>query len=108
MDKVLGLFILGISLGISIPLAEKGYQDSQLLDDPLTVIEQVFVSTSRVWHLVISVLVLITLPTIIFKSMRNHLSKRKFFPVPFMTGISFGFTFMALLGIIIEQIRKLN
>ena len=108
MDKVLGLFILGISLGISIPLAEKGYQDSQLLDDPLTAIEQVFVSTSRVWHLVISVLVLITLPTIIFKSMRNHLSKRKFFPVPFMTGISFGFTFMALLGIIIEQIRKLN
>jgi len=41
MDRVLGLFILGISLGISIPLAEKGSQDSQLLDEPLTAIEQV-------------------------------------------------------------------
>jgi len=108
MDKVLGLFLLGIALGISIPLAEKGYQDSELLDDPLIAIEQVFVSTSRLWHLGISILVLITLPTVIFKSIRNRLSKRKFFPVPFMTGISFGFTFMALVGLIITQIQKLN
>jgi len=108
MDKVLGLFLLGITLGISIPFAEKGYQNSQLLDEPLTAIEQVFVSTSRIWHLGISVLVLITLPTVIFKSMRNRISKRKFLPLPLMTGISFGFTFMALLGLIIEQIRKLN
>ena len=105
MDKVLGLFLLGISLGISIPIAEKGYQNSQLLDEPLTVIEQVFVSTSRVWHLAISVLVLITLPAVIFKSIRNRLSKRKFLPMPFMTGISFGFTFMALVGLIVTQIR---
>ncbi len=102
------MFLLGIALGISIPLAEKGSQDSQLLDDPLTAIEQVFVSTSRVWHLVISVLVLITLPTVIFKSIRDRLSKKQFLPMPFMTGISFGFTFMALLGLMIEQIRKLN
>ncbi len=106
MDKVLVLFLMGITIGILIPIIEKGYQDSQLLDDPLTAIEQVFVSTSRVWHLVISVLVLITLPTVIFKSIRNRLSKRKFFPVPFMTGISFGFTFMAFLGLIITQVQK--
>jgi len=106
MDKVLGLFLLGITLGISIPLAEKGSQDSQLFDEPLTVIEQVFVSTSRLWHLGISVLVLITLPMSIFKSIRNSLSKRKFLPLPFMTGISFGFTFMALVGLIITQIRN--
>ncbi len=106
MDKVLGLFLLGITLGISIPFAEKGYQNSQLLDEPLTAIQQVFVSTSRVWHLAISVLVLITLPAAIFKSIRNRISKRQFLPMPFMTGISFGFTFMALVGLIITQIRN--
>ena len=106
MDKVLSLFLLGITLGISIPLAEKSYQNSQLLDEPITAIQQVFVSTSRIWHLAISVLVLITLPTVIFKSIRDRLSKKQFLPMPFMTGISFGFTFMALVGLIIIQIQK--
>jgi hypothetical protein len=105
MDKIFGLFLFGILLGISIPIAEKDYQNSQLLDEPLTVIEQVFVSTSRVWHLAISVLLLITLPAAIFKSIRNRFSKRQFLPMPFMTGISFGFTFMALVGLIVTQIR---
>jgi len=104
MDKVLVLFLMGITIGILIPIIEKGYQDSQLLDDPLIAIEQVFVSTSRLWHLGISILVLITLPTAIFKSIRNRISKRQFLPLPFMTGISFGFTFMALVGLIMTQV----
>jgi len=104
MDKVLVLFLMGITIGILIPIIEKGYQDSQLLDEPLIAIEQVFVSTSRLWHLGISILVLITLPTAIFKSIRNRISKRQFLPLPFMTGISFGFTFMALVGLIMTQV----
>jgi len=104
MDKVLVLFLMGITIGILIPIIEKGFQDSQLLDEPLIAIEQVFVSTSRLWHLGISILVLITLPTAIFKSIRNRISKRQFLPLPFMTGISFGFTFMALVGLIMTQV----
>ena len=95
---------MGITIGILIPIIEKGYQDSQLLDEPLIAIEQVFVSTSRLWHLGISILVLITLPTAIFKSIRNRISKRQFLPLPFMTGISFGFTSMALVGLIMTQV----
>ena len=102
MDKVLLLFFFGIAVGIIVPLAEKGYNNAQLLDEPLTAIQQVFVAGSRLWHLAISVLVLITLPAAIFKIILNRLSKKKFLPVPVMTGISFGFTFMATLGLIVS------
>ena len=89
MDKVLALFLFGILIGIVVPIAEKGYRTSQLLDEPLTVIQQIFVVGSQLWHLGISILVLVTLPAAIFKSIRNRLSKKEFLPVPFMTGISF-------------------
>ena len=100
MDKILVLFLFGIALGIIVPLAEKGYNNAQLFDDPLTALQQVFAAGSRLWHLAISVLVLITLPAAIFKTIRNRLAKKKFLPIPFMTGISFGFTFMATVGLL--------
>ena len=100
MDKVLALFLFGVLIGIVVPIAEKGYQTSQLLDEPLTAIQQIFVAGSQLWHLGISILVLVTLPAAIFKSIRSRLSKKEFLPIPFMTGISFGFTFMAMLGLL--------
>ena len=73
---------------------------AKLLDEPLTVIEHIFVAGAGLWHLGISVLILISLPASIFKSIRNRLSKKQFLPIPFMTGLSFGFTFMGALGLI--------
>ncbi len=104
MDKVLVLFLIGLVVGITVPIAEKGHATSQLLDEPLTAIQQIFVTGSRLWHLFISVLILITLPAAIFKTIRNRISQRQFLPIPFMTGITFGFTFMALLGLIASQL----
>jgi len=105
MEKAVILFLIGITVGIVVPLAEKGYQTSQLLEDPLTVVQQVFAAGAQLWHLAISVLILITLPAVVFKSIRNRLSKKQFLPIPFMTGISFGFTFMAALGLIVSHLR---
>jgi len=103
MDKILVLFLIGLVIGITVPIAEKGQTASKLLDEPLTVIQQIFVGGSQLWHLFISVLILITLPSVIFKTIRNRFTKTQFLPIPFMTGISFGFTFMALLGLIARQ-----
>ena len=104
MDKILVLFLLGLVVGITVPIAERGHAASQLLDEPLTAIQQIFVAGSRLWHLFISVLILITLPAVIFKTIRNRLTKKQFLPIPFMTGVSFGFTFMGLLGLIATQL----
>ena len=100
MDKILVLFLIGIAVGVFVPFAEKANQASKLLDEPLTVIEHIFVATASIWHLGISILILISLPASIFKSIRNRLSQKQFFPIPFMTGLSFGFTFMAALGLV--------
>jgi len=70
------------------------------LDEPLTAIRQIFATGTHLWHLAISILVLITLPAAVFKSIRNRLAKKEFMPIPFMTGLSFGFTFMSVVGII--------
>ncbi len=100
MDKILVLFLIGIAFGVIVPFTEKANQTAKLLDEPLTVIEKIFVSGAGIWHLGISVLILISLPASIFKSIRNRLSKKQFLPIPFMTGLSFGFTFMGALGLI--------
>ena len=104
MYKVLVLFLIGLVFGISVPMAEKGDATSKLLDEPLPALHQIFVASSRLWHLAISVLILITLPAAIFKTIRNRMTKKQFLPIPFMTGISFGFTFMGLLGLIATQL----
>lgn len=104
MDKILILFLIGIAAGIIVPLAEKMYQTSQLLEEPLTVIQQAFAGASQLWHFAISILILISLPAAIFKSIRNRLSKKVFLPIPFVTGLSFGFTFMAALGLIVNRL----
>ena len=100
MDKVLILFLIGIAVGIFVPIIENRYQSLELSDEPLTAIQQIFATGTHLWHLSISVLVLITLPAAIFKSIRTRLSKKAFMPIPFMTGLSFGFTFMSVVGII--------
>ena len=99
MDKVLVLFLIGIAVGILVPLTEKTYQNAELFNAPLTTIQQVFGAGTKLWHLAISVLVLISLPAAIFKTIRNRMTKKQFMPIPFMTGISFGFTFMAVVGL---------
>jgi hypothetical protein len=99
MDKILVLFVIGITVGIFVPLTEKAYQNAELLNEPLTAIQHVFVGGTKLWHLAISVLVLISLPAAIFKTIRNRMSKKQFMPIPFMTGISFGFTLMAMVGL---------
>jgi len=100
MDKILVLFLIGIAFGILVPFAEKASHTAKLLDEPLSVVEHIFVSAAGIWHLGISVLILISLPASIFKSIRNRISKKQFLPIPFMTGLSFGFTFMAALGLV--------
>ncbi len=105
MDRILVLFLIGIASGVLVPIGEKIYQSSELLDEPLTAIQQAFASSARLWHLGISILILITLPTAIFKSIRNRLSKKAFLPIPFMTGVSFGFTFMGALGLIVSTLQ---
>ncbi len=104
MDKILVLFLIGIAFGVLVPFAEKANQTAQFLDEPLTVIEHIFVAGAGIWHLAISVLILISLPASVFKSIRNRLSKKQFLPIPFMTGLSFGFTFMAVLGLIASSL----
>ena len=106
MDKILTLFLIGIAVGIIVPIAEQVYNTSQSLDDPLTAIQHVFVAAARLWHLAISILVLVTLPVAIFKTLRNRLSQKKFLPIPFMTGISFGFTFMTVLGLFVSYLQN--
>jgi len=103
VDKVLVLFVIGITVGIFVPLTEKAYHNAELLNEPLTAIQQVFVAGTQLWHLAISVLVLISLPAAIFKTIRNRMSKKSFMPIPFMTGISFGFTFMAVVGLAVSN-----
>jgi len=105
MDRILVLFFIGIASGVLAPIGEKIYQTSELLDDPLTAIEQAFASSARLWHLAISIFILVTLPAVVFKSIRNRLSKKAFLPIPYMTGISFGFTFMGTLGLIVSTLR---
>jgi len=105
MDRILVLFFIGIAFGVLVPIGEKIYQKSELLDEPLTAIQQAFASSARLWHLGISILILVTLPAAIFKSIRNRLSKKAFLPIPFMTGLSFGFTFMGALGLIVSTLQ---
>ena len=106
MDKVVALFFIGIAVGISVPIIEKAYSKALLFDEPLTAIQEVFAKSARVWHFAISILILITLPTAIFRSLRNRFTEKKFFPVPFMTGISFGFTFMGAFGIALTGLQS--
>jgi len=103
MDRVVVLFLIGIIVGILVPFAERNIQPDELIENPLGTIAHVFVAASKLWHFIISILVLITLPTVIFKSIRNRLHQKEFFPLPFMTGLSFGFTFMALIGLIVSS-----
>jgi len=105
MDKVLILFLIGIAAGIIVPITEKLYQNSQLFDEPLTAIQRVFAAGTQLWHLAISVLILISLPAAIFKTIRNRLSKKQFLPIPFVAGLSFGFTFMVSLGLIVSYFK---
>ena len=100
MDRVLILFLIGIAVGIFVPIIENRYQSLQLLDEPLTAIQQIFATGTHIWHLAISILVLITLPAAVFKGIRERMTKKEFMPIPFMTGLSFGFTFMSVVGII--------
>ena len=100
MDRILILFLIGIAVGIFVPIIENRYQTLQLLDEPLTAIQQIFATGTHIWHLAISILVLITLPAAVFKKIRNRMTKKAFMPIPFMTGLSFGFTFMSVVGII--------
>ena len=102
MDKVLVLFLVGLAAGIFVPLTEKAYHNADLLNEPITAIQQVFVAGTQLWHLAISVLVLISLPAAIFKTIRNRMTKKQFMPIPFMTGISFGFTFMGVVGLAVS------
>ena len=44
MDKILALFLIGLAVGILVPLAENFYQLSELLDEPITTIEHIFVA----------------------------------------------------------------
>ena len=103
MDKVLVLFLVGLAAGIFVPLTEKAYHNADLLNEPITAIQQVFVAGTQLWHLAISVLVLISLPAAIFKTIRNRMTKKQFMPIPFMTGISFGFTFMGVVGLAVSN-----
>ena len=100
MDKVLLLFLIGIVVGIIVPYVEHRYQQLELSDEPLTAIQEIFAAGTYLWHLSISILVLITLPAAIFKSIRTRMTKKQFYPIPFMTGLSFGFTLMSVIGII--------
>ena len=100
MDRVAILFLIGLAAGVLVPLTERAYESAQLLEEPLTVIQQVFVGSAFLWHIGISILILISLPTVVFKRVRNHISKKQYLPIPLMTGISFGFTFMGTLGLI--------
>ncbi len=105
MDKILVLFLIGIAVGIGVPLTEKAYHNAELLNEPLTAIQHVFAAGTQLWHLAISVLVLISLPAAIFKTIRNRMSKKSFMPIPFMTGISFGFTLMAVVGLFANRFQ---
>jgi len=79
MDKILVLFLIGIAFGVLVPFAEKANQTAKFLDEPLTVIEHIFVAGAGIWHIAISVLILISLPASLFKSIRNRLSKKTIF-----------------------------
>jgi len=105
VDKIVILFLIGIASGVLVPIGEKIYQTSELLDEPLTAIQQAFASSARLWHLGISIIILITLPAVIFRKIRDRLSKKAFLPIPFMTGVSFGFTFMGALGLIVSTLQ---
>jgi hypothetical protein len=105
MDRIAILFLIGLGAGVLVPLTESAYESTQLLEEPLTVIQQVFVGSTFLWHIGISILILISLPTAIFKRLSNHLSEKRYVPIPLMTGISFGFTFMGTLGLVASSLQ---
>ena len=104
MDKNLIFFLLGILLGLWIPFVQHTGEIDNLVDDPETVIQKVFTVTANIWHLIFSILILIGIPFVVFKQLRDRFTEKQFLPFPFMIGNTFGFTFMTIIGMLLGKI----
>ena len=100
MDKKDKLFIIGLIIGLIIPGAEKIETSFEMLETPLGMIALVYVSAATIWNLIFLLMLLVSLLAIVFRQIESHLSKTQFLPFPFMTGSSFGFTFIGILNIL--------
>lgn len=101
MEKSTWLFIIGVIIGLTVPGAEKVENLHEIIKEPAGYITAIYVAGAKLWQLAFSIMMLISLPVVVFKQISSRLSKRQFLPFPFMTGNSFGFTFVTVLNLFI-------
>ena len=77
---------MGLIIGLGIPDAEKVGDLHEIIKEPAGVIATICVASTKLWHLVFSIMMLIGSPVLVFKQIRQRFSKTQFLPFPFMTG----------------------
>jgi len=97
MDASLKLFLIGLTVGITVSIIlnqsngdEEGYMKS-------------FVTAgAKIWHLVFFIIMVTTIPFLAIEPLKKRFKRKTFLPFPFLAGNGTGFLFMGVIGMILS------
>ncbi len=98
MDSSLKLFLIGLTIGITVSI---------ILDLSSNDGEEGFMKTFvtagvKLWHLVFMIIMLTTIPFLAIEPLKKRFTRKTFLPFPFLAGNGTGFLFMCIVGMILS------
>jgi hypothetical protein len=107
LDKTLIIFIIGAVVGMTVALLPPPEELGDYLGDPAKFAERIAAGVADLWLFIFLLVHLITLPMLAIKSLRKHLTNRKFFPYGFMAGSAFGLAIISLISLIFFKLKAI-
>ena len=98
MDDSLKLFLIGLTIGITVSI---------ILDQSSNDSEEGFMKTFvtagvKLWHLVFLIIMVTTIPFLAIEPLKKRFTRKTFLPFPFLAGNGTGFLFMGIVGMILS------
>ena len=102
MHSSLKLFIIGLLLGLTIPLIAQGEEIDDILTDPEKLIRRLAKAGANLWIFVFFAMLVITLPFIAIEPLKKRFTMKQLMPFPFMAGNGMGFGLVNLISILLS------
>jgi len=98
MDSSLKLFLIGLTIGITVSII----LDKSNGDDEEGFMKTFVTTGVTLWHLVFMIIMITVIPFLAIEPLKKRFTRKTFLPFPFLAGNGTGFLFMGVLGMILS------
>ncbi len=102
MHSSLKLFIIGMIVGLTIPLIAQSDEVDDLVTDPEKLIKRLARAGANLWTFLFFAMLVVTLPFLAIEPLKKRFTMKRLMPFPFLAGNGMGFGIMNLISILLS------